>query len=257
MMQDLTVAFDVGNTRTKCAVLDKDDITPQFNVPTYPVETLAQRLKHTQENDSNRLPTGVNVVASSVCPEANPPLKTFLEALNVASVYFFDDRVPIPTRMPESQGTGTDRLLCALAAREEQGAPCIAIMAGTAITVDLVDADGQFAGGAICPGYSLCALAMEQGTASLPRVRKMNKSRRSEVLGHDTVTAIQSGIDHFCRGGVNSLIKDISRLIDASPPVVITGGDAEHLMPLNTELRVIHRPQLIFDGIRIALEKQP
>lgn len=252
MTCDNTVAFDVGNTRIKCAIVEGEDVSVKFSVRTHPVDTLMSRLRQTQNNPSQKVPTDLKAVVSSVCPPANDPLRTFWNATTTAPIIFLGDRLPIPVsrRMSDPATTGTDRLLCALAVREQHGSPCISIMAGSAITVDLVDSNGEFAGGAIAPGYTLCARALEDGTASLPHV---DLNSRGEVVGRDTTEAINSGINHFCRGGVRSLVKDFARQLKTPPPVVVTGGDAPRLLPLAIDLTVEHKPMLIFDGIRAVL----
>ncbi len=252
MTEETTVAFDVGNTRIKCAIIRSDDITPLFTLSTRPLDTLLSRLQQTQQNDSNRLPDNAEAAVCSVCPPANDALRTFWNARTTAPIFFLDDRVPLPvsSEITNPDRIGTDRLICALATRRLQGPPCITVMAGTAITVDLVNAQGKFAGGTIAPGYALCARALKDGTAALPRVEPCGNIN---TIGHDTVTAIQSGIHHFCRGGVISVLNDISPASGQPPTVALTGGDATRLFPLDTPLEVVHRPALIFEGISATL----
>ena len=64
---------------------------------------------------------------------------------------------------------GSDRIANAVAAYEEYGGPCIFIDFGTATTFGVVDKDGSFLGGTICPGIKLSSEALVTGTAKLPR----------------------------------------------------------------------------------------
>jgi type III pantothenate kinase len=252
MTEQTTVAFDVGNTRIKCATINGDNISLKFTIPTRPLDTLLSRLRQAQQNEANRIPDGAKAAVSSVCPPANDALRTFWNAMTTASIFFLDNRVPLPisNEITKPGRIGTDRLLCALAGRQLRGEPCIIIMAGTAITVDLVNANGEFAGGTIAPGYALCARALGENTATLPRI---TPSGNVNGIGHDTVTAIQSGIHHFCRGGVNSVLNDLSRVSGQPPTVILTGGDATKLLSLDTSLELVHRPALIFEGISATL----
>ena len=137
----------------------------------------------------------------------------------------------------------------------DAGRPAVIVDVGTAITVDLVDREGRFAGGAIGPGLGLAARALHEGTACLPLVTPELPKR---VAGLDTVEAIRSGVYRCCRGGVHSLVELLSREEGtAEVPVVVTGGDAELLLPLRVDAPVRHVPDLIFTGMTAALEQRP
>ena len=64
---------------------------------------------------------------------------------------------------------GVDRWLALLAAfqREQEGSPAIVVDAGSAVTIDLVDADGQHVGGFITPGYRMLQSALLGRTANI------------------------------------------------------------------------------------------
>lgn len=248
------VAFDVGNSALKCAVSTGGTWTVLFRIPTRPVDTLGGRLAESLSAHEESLPTGRRRwVASSVCPDADEALAEDCRRRGVAGPELFgrDLSIPIPTLTQEPSKVGTDRLLCALGARELVGAPCIAVGAGTAITVDLVDGEGRFAGGAIAPGFSLSAQALYEGTACLPLIEPEAPQR---TAGLDTTEAMQSGICRFCRGGVESLIALLSRE-SGTPgiPVVVTGGDASLLLPLEVDVPVREVPELVFIGMAAAL----
>src|SRR5258707_3338212 len=77
--------------------------------------------------------------------------------------------LPLEVRVEFPERVGLDRLAAALAAKAIRGTrPTIVVDAGTAITVDLVSADGAFEGGVILPGFRLTAQALAAGTNLLP-----------------------------------------------------------------------------------------
>ena len=165
---------------------------------------------------------------------------------------FFGRDVPIPieTLLMHPERAGTDRLLCALGARERAGAPCVVVGAGTAITVDLVDAEGRFAGGAIAPGFGLAARALHEGASALPLIEPAVPDR---AAGLDTVEAIQSGVYHSCRAGTSELVRLLMEQAGGDPAVLIAGGDAELLLPLPSAPDARRVPELIFLGMAAAL----
>src|SRR3974390_1238580 len=65
---------------------------------------------------------------------------------------------------------GADRLLNTLAAHQRFGGPLIIVDFGTATTFDVVDKDGAYLGGVICPGINLSLEALHQAAAQLPRI---------------------------------------------------------------------------------------
>ncbi len=252
------IAFDVGNSSLKVAVPRDEGWEVLLRTPTRPVETLGERLAPRLGRIASSLQSGALCVVSSVCPAADAPLTAcWKEASLGGEPRFFgrDLPVPIPTLAREPAAIGTDRLLSALGARETVGAPCIVIGAGTAITVDLVDSEGRFAGGAIGPGYGLSARALHKGTACLPLVEPRVPER---AVGLETAQAIRSGIHCFCKGGVCALIEQLRRDAGLGElPVVVTGGDAHLLLPLPVSAPVQSAPDLIFRGIEAALRSLP
>ena len=247
------LAFDVGNTSVKCAVLDGGTVEPVVRVATRPTADLAQRLRHALDAAASdgKVPKGVRCVVSCVCPAAAPAVSALCEGLGMRAEFLGRDLpVPIPTRIPEPGKVGVDRLLLALGAVGLAGAPCIVVSAGTAITVDLVDADGAFAGGAIAPGFGLCARALHEGTALLPLVEP---AVPEQDVGADTPAALRSGIYRACAGGVLGLIVRYRGLAGcASAPVVVTGTDAHLLLPALPDRGTRHAPDLIFAGMAAA-----
>jgi type III pantothenate kinase len=63
---------------------------------------------------------------------------------------------------------GVDRWCALIGARARTPCACLVVMAGTATTIDTLDADGQFLGGLILPGSDLMRRALSRDTAGLP-----------------------------------------------------------------------------------------
>lgn len=154
-------------------------------------------------------------------------------------------------RYPRRQ-IGPDRLVNALAARARFKRSCIIIDAGTAITVDGVDGRGHFLGGAIAPGPSLMARALEKGTERLPWVGPV---RPRHAIGRSTRGCIRSGVLLGAAGLVDRLVREIAREMGGRPLVIATGGAAPLLAPLCT---AIHRvePDFTLEGLRVLWERK-
>jgi type III pantothenate kinase len=157
----------------------------------------------------------------------------------------------------EPARVGIDRLLAALAAdrlrRPDRAA--IVVDLGTAITVDLLDADGAFRGGAILPGIAMSAAALAEHTDALPRVAMEQLERPPAAVGASTVPAIESGLYWGAVGAVRELIGQMSSDLDASPDVFLTGGASEHvaeILAANAMFEVHHVPHLVLSGIALV-----
>ena len=124
---------------------------------------------------------------------------------------------------------GADRLVNTVAVHGRYDGDLIVIDFGTATTFDVVDSDGNYCGGVICPGINLSLDALYMAAAQLPRVEiKAN----TIIIGKATVPAMQSGIFWGYIGMIEGLVNRISGEYNSpAMSVVATGG----LAPLFAE----------------------
>ena len=156
--------------------------------------------------------------------------------------------LPLEVRLERPDMVGIDRLVDAVAVnrlrRPER--PAVIVDVGTAITVDLVSADGAFLGGAILPGLQMSARAMHEFTDLLPLVDVSDLAVPPPALGTATVPAMESGLFWGAVGAIRQLIEQDQA---ATPiDVFLTGGAgvavAELLGP-----NVRYEPNLTLAGI--------
>jgi len=117
--------------------------------------------------------------------------------------------LPLEVRLERPDMVGIDRLVDAVAVnrlrRPER--PAVIVDVGTAITVDLVSADGAFLGGAILPGLQMSARAMHEFTDLLPLVDVSDLAAPPPALGTATVPAMESGLFWGAVGAIRQLIE--------------------------------------------------
>jgi len=156
----------------------------------------------------------------------------------------------VASSLPASAGTGQDRLLASAAAFDLLGQACVVVDAGTAVTVDFVDGEGVFQGGAILPGLRMSLRALHQRAAALPEI-ELNVPDEAEPFGKDTRQAMLNGVLYGIRGAVRLLTERYAERYGAYPAVIATGGDAQMLFA-DDELidRVV--PDLVLRGIALA-----
>lgn len=140
-----------------------------------------------------------------------------------------DIPIPLPNTLSDDSTVGQDRLLCALGAFTRSKQACIIVDAGTAVTVDFVDGEGVFHGGAIAPGLTMMRDVLHEKTAALPKVeipRVLAPSEGKAPFGKNTAEAISLGITSAVIGLTHHLIDRYAEFYAAYPRVVATGGDA-------------------------------
>ena len=104
--------------------------------------------------------------------------------------------LPIKAAVEYPNRVGIDRLAGAVAANRLRHSARLAIIVdvGSAITVDLVNSQGIFCGGAILPGIGMSARALHEFTDLLPHSPLEELTGPPPALGTATLPAIHSGL---------------------------------------------------------------
>ena len=154
--------------------------------------------------------------------------------------------MPISLGYRTPQTLGRDRIATAVGAWSiAQGGDVLVIDAGTAITYDLVTADGCFVGGNIAPGLRLRFKSLHEHTGRLPLV---DAEGETPVMGYDTLTAIRSGVMLGLLGEIRSCIATL-RQSHAGLTVFLTGGDGKLLHNRLGEEGIIYQEHLAAEGL--------
>jgi type III pantothenate kinase len=250
------VVVDVGNTRLKWGVCADGRVTEVVRLPLDDEVAWDAALA--------KLPPPRSFARKWAVASVNPPaLHRF-----VAWSYTHDGTVvferytdlPIRVNVDEPGSVGIDRLFGAVAARAivPPGTPAITVDVGTAVTVNLIDADGVFQGGAIFPGPRLMARALHDFTAKLP-LSEPTGSADYKVPAKNTADAIRAGILFALGGGVVQITNTLADECSVPPWMFVTGGGAHlfdgYSLPWIAETRAV--PTLTLEGIRIAAEALP
>lgn len=134
---------------------------------------------------------------------------------------------------------GVDRWMACLAAYARGSGSVLVADAGTAITLDWVDAQGQHGGGLIAPGLGAMRSTLRANTQLRPEAAIM----RGEWLATDTDSAIASGTLH---SAVALLDNAVTRMQPAR--LLLAGGDAGALAHhLAHDWQIA--PQLVLEGL--------
>ena len=232
----MMIAIDAGNTRIKWGVRDGDVWIAQGALPTGDAASLA--------GVSAGWPAAARIVACNVAGEAVgetislalatrfPPLLWLRSSAGICGVRNGYEQ---PERL------GADRWAALIGARGLVASACLVVGAGTATTVDWLDASGGFRGGLILPGVDLMRAALAGNTAQLPLAEgEFCRAPRN------TMDAIVSGCLYAQIGAIERMFSGLSG--EPGAVCLLTGGAAPRLAPhLNIPFRL--EENLILDGL--------
>lgn len=146
---------------------------------------------------------------------------------------------------------GADRIVNAVAAIQQYGGPLIVVDFGTATTYCYIDENKQYMGGAIAPGITISTEALYSRAAKLPRIEI---ARPDNIIGKNTVSAMQSGILFGYVGQVEGIVKRMKWQATQEPKVIATGGLAS-LIANESDCIDIVDPFLTLKGLEIIYER--
>ncbi len=225
----MLLAIDVGNTNTVFALHDGSNWIAQWRSATDSTKTADDyAVWLTQLSRMEGIPFGdiEDCIISSVVPQAKFNFRNFARRYLGKEPMFIGDpdvKISVPIRIKRPEQVGADRLVNAVGAHAEHEGALIVVDSGTATTFDVVGDDGGFEGGIISPGINLSMKALHDAAASLPRIAIQ---RPPQVIGQDTVSAMQSGIFLAYLDLIDGLTRRIKQEYGKPMTVIGTGGVA-------------------------------
>jgi type III pantothenate kinase len=252
----MLLTVDVGNTNTVLGIFDDKEMIRSWRVKTDPRSTADELwLQYRALIDDYNL-TGLSVC--STVPATLRELRTMI------ADYFSDVRVTIvepgiktgvPLLVDNPKEIGADRIVNTLAAHSIFGGPAIVVDFGTSTNLDVVSPKGEFLGGALAPGIEISVDALASRAAQL---RKVELIKPKNVIGKNTVEALQSGTIYGFAGQVDGLVDRITaELLDSysEKPTVIATGGLDPLIIGVSETIDHHEPDLTLIGLRLIHER--
>lgn len=237
----MNLVVDIGNTLVKLAVFDGGEIVFQ---------RCAERLHPSMlEELFAAWPVRRAVVAST---RGETDEVTELLRPHVEYLLEFTSQTPVPIGnaylTPET--LGRDRLAAAVgAAVLYPGRNVLVVDFGTALTIDLVTADGTFRGGCISPGMKTRFRALHDYTAKLPLCAA---AEGGELSGLTTRQAIELGVMNGITFEIEGYAARMREQID-DLCVIFTGGDANFFVK-RIKNTIFANCNLVFCGLNRILE---
>lgn len=238
------LTIDVGNSTISVGLFQNNHLTHRWSLNTikdqsagfYFDQVIAQNFLESRL--SFRLVD--EIILSSVVPEINADISKSCEKLFDAPFLLLQPELFRYMEMDfiNPLEIGTDIVANLVHACKTFRKMCLVVDFGTALTFSVVNAGGKAEGVAILPGIRTAMQSLFSHTSQLPHVPI---EPVKEILGKDTVSAIQSGIIHGYTGLVHHIITKIKSKYSNNIFVVATGGLAGILEEVNPHFDLIDK----------------
>lgn len=243
----MLLLFDIGNTHTHVGLANDSRVVKQINVSTR--DWAGAKAAFAVKKFAG--PRIDGAILCSVVPRATPLVRRAVRRLWKSDIFELTAGAVrgVGVDYPKPKSIGADRLANSVAAFKRFGAPVVVVDFGTAVTFDVVNSEGNYAGGIIAPGLAAMTDYLHEKTALLPRIKIVEPKN---VIGKSTEQAMLAGAVYGYRGLVRELIHELKREMKvARLPVIATGGYAKLIAAGLPEIRAVE-PDLTLEGLRLV-----
>jgi type III pantothenate kinase len=253
----LIFVFDVGNTNIVLGVYDKDELKYHWRIETdrnRSADEYGMMIKALFDFSDLTFNQISGIIISSVVP----PIMFSLERM--CQKYFHVKpmvvgpgiKTGLDLKIDNPREVGADRIVNAVAAIHDYGAPLIIIDFGTATTFCYINEHKQYMGGAIAPGINISTEALYSKAAKLPRIEIARPE--GGVIGKNTVSSMQSGVLYGYVGQVEGIVKRMVEQTGQKPTVIATGG-LSALIAKESNVIDIVEPFLTLKGLQLIYKR--
>lgn len=253
----MLLVIDVGNTNITLGVFDEANLKASFRLTTNTARTsdeyglvLCDLLKARNIGCSEIH----SVAIATVVPKLMHSLVSgIIKYLGITPLIVgAGTKTGIKILATNPKEVGADRVVDAVAAYEIYGGPVLVIDFGTAITYDLITADGSFIAGITCPGLRIAANALWTETAKLPEIEI---AMPDTILAKDTVTSMQAGLVFGCIGQTEYIVKRMLKESGVENCRIIATGGLGKIISDATDVIEVYDPNLTLKGLKIISDK--
>ena len=217
----MNLIVDIGNTRTKIALFEKNELVEKAILENGALGELSAAISEFPIQGAILSATGVDTEGVEGFLSSHFPFIKFNQTTPI----------PIKNKYKTPETLGKDRLAAVIAAKTLFPKDnCLVIDAGTCLTYNFILANNVFIGGNITPGLTMRLKAMHHFTAKLPEIeRNTEESNLIEIVGTSTETAMrigaQVGLLAEVEGFFERFVRNFGKI-----RVILTGGDGEYIM---------------------------
>ena len=230
----MILAVDVGNTQTVVGLFEEEELAVHWRVSSdasITADELAVKVEGLLGMPGFTWHDVEHAIVGSVVPRLTDAWTEVVLAMVGEEPMIVGPglKTGMPIRYDNPHEVGADRIVNGVAAIAAFGAPVLVADFGTATTIDVIDADGGYVGGAIAPGVETSAEALFSKAARLSNV---DLTEPGTAIGHNTRQSVQAGLLLGQAAMVDGLVRRIWTELGRETPVVATGGLAERMAKL-------------------------
>lgn len=242
------LVVDIGNSFIKIAVFDQDDIVFSDHSTTLKEEKLHQIKEEFKVK---------NLIISSVKKDIAFDESDLKKHFNYIRFDCFTP-TPVKNKYKSPETLGLDRLAAVVGAKHIfPSQQVLVIDAGTCITYDTINEEGEYYGGSISPGIKMRFEAMHQFTSKLPLVNF--EENFDKAFGDNSKDAISSG-------AINGVLFEVEGFIyqqvkkHPQSKIILCGGDSAFFdsrfkSSIFAHL-ILHEPNLVLIGLNTVFNYQ-
>lgn len=231
----MILAVDIGNTQTVLGLFEGTGLDAHWRIHTnasLTADELRVKIGSLLAADGRSWEEVERIVLSSVVPRLTSTYEDIAQTVTNRTPMIVGPglKTGMPIAYDNPHEVGADRIVNGVAAFERFGGPVIVVDFGTATTIDVITAEGAYAGGAIAPGVETSAEAL---FAKAARLSKVDLEAPRRVIGTNTRESMQAGLVLGEAVMIDGLVRRVwDELGVESCPVVATGGLADRMAPL-------------------------
>jgi len=256
LVNSLIFVFDVGNTNIVLGVYDQEELKHHWRIETNRHRT-EDEFGMIVKNLFDHVQLSFSDIDGIIISSVVPPIMFSLERM--CQKYFHIKplvvgpgiKTGLDIKYENPREVGADRIVNAVAAIHEYGSPLIIVDFGTATTYCYINEHNQYMGGAIAPGIGISTEALYSRAAKLPRIEI---SRPDDVIGKNTVSAMQAGILYGYVGQVEGIVKRMKDKGSVQPKVIATGGLANLIAQESSVIDIVD-PFLTLKGLQLIYKR--
>ncbi|MEX2517279.1 MAG: type III pantothenate kinase [Gammaproteobacteria bacterium] len=248
----MKLLVDIGNSRIKWALWSgqwSDDNTSAVLEQTHAASYSGQPLHDWLEQHFAGLPATTEVYVASVAhADTNASFSQWQQQQRQCRPVFARttrSAAGVQNGYNVAEQLGVDRWLALLAARRLHAGNVCVIDCGTAVTLDLLNSQGEHRGGVIAPGVELMQQALVQGTVG---VRLDAGDKTMQIPARDTEAAVQAGTRLAVVGLIEHVLDTAKDHMQGEVTAFITGGMAADIMAVCNK-PLIHVADLVLQGL--------
>lgn len=213
----MNLILDIGNTRVKTAVFEKDTL---INLYIFDKNVIVSEIKKIIRN--HQIKAAILSSVSIISKKKIDKLKNIIPFLSVSS----ELETPFKNLYSTPKTLGVDRIALVFGAAIKYPLKNVLIIdAGTCITFDFLNKENEYLGGAISLGIEMRYKSLHHFTSKLPLLKT---EKPLNFIGNSTKQSINSGVVNGVIQEIEGVIKQYeNKFLDLT--IVLTGGDTNFL----------------------------